>query len=183
MFRSVSAAHLPRSLPCRHVGYAVEPIIMSSDATRSSHSNSRRRYSHSCTRHRHSHSHCCNPDRAHGLGRLCLSHAKVIYFFQIYAKIKKNRPPQAVFITCSVSIFPIYALRNFACRFISRYARRFDELAAEGQTRPVARTRIRGVVKRIRARDTAIRNRIAVTPTEHTVGRTTNPIFIAIICA
>ena len=90
MFRSVSEAHLPRSLPCRHVGYAVEPIIISSDATRSSHSNSRRRYSHSCTRHRHSHSHCCNPDRAHGLGRLCLSPAKVIYFFLIYAKNKKK---------------------------------------------------------------------------------------------
>lgn len=97
MFRSVSVAHLPRSLTCRHVGYAVEPIIISSDATRSSHSNSRRRYSHSCTRHRHSHSHCCNPERAHGLGRLCLSVAKVIYFFLIYAKNKKNRPPQAVF--------------------------------------------------------------------------------------
>lgn len=98
MFRSLSVAHLPRSLRCRHVGYAVEPIIISSDATRSTHTNARRRYSHPRTRHRHPHTHCCNPDRAHGLGRLCLSPAKVIYFFLIYAKNKKNRPPQAVFI-------------------------------------------------------------------------------------
>lgn len=112
MFRSVSAAHLPRSLPCRHVGYAVEPIIISSDATRSSHSNSRRRYSHSCTRHRHSHSHCCNPDRAHGLGRLCLSVAKVIYFFLIYAKNKKKSTATGGFYSpaaCRFFRFTLYA--------------------------------------------------------------------------
>lgn len=171
MFRSVSVAHLPRSLSCRHVGYAVEPIIISSDATRSSHSNSRRRYSHSCTRHRHSHSHCCNPDRAHGLGRLCLSVAKLIFFFlYMREKQKKIDRHRRFLFTCSVPIFSIYALCNFSCRFISRYARRFDELAAEGQTRPAVRIRIRGDAIRIRERDTAIRIRTVVTPIEHTVG-------------
>ena len=144
MFRSVSVAHLPRSLPCRHVGYAVEPIIISSDATRSSHSNSRRRYSHSCTRHRHSHSHCCNPDRAHGLGRLCLSPAKVIYFFLIYAKNKKKSTAtggiyhlQRVdfsdlrFTLYETSLAALYLATLDALTIFPRKARRDPEFASE----------------------------------------------------
>ena len=82
-----------------------------------------------------------------------------------------------------MSIFPIFALCNFSCCFISRYARRFDELAAEGQARPDTRERARCVVIRNRERDAAKRVRIVVAPKEHTEGRNTNPICIAIICA
>ena len=130
MFRSVSEAHLPRSLPCRHVGYAVEPIIISSDATRGSHSNSMRRYSHSCTKHRHSDSHCCCPDTAHGLGRLCLDAAKIVYFFQIYAKNKKNRPPKAVFVhTRHRQVdFDFIALRFYATSTVALYLATLDAL-------------------------------------------------------
>lgn len=102
----------------------------SPDATRGSHSNSMRRYSHSCTKHRHSDSHCCCPDTAHGLGRLCLDAAKIVYFFQIYAKNKKNRPPKAVFVhTRHRQVdFDFIALRFYATSTVALYLATLDAL-------------------------------------------------------
>ena len=145
-------------------------MVSSPSATRHSCSCSMRRYSHSCTRCRHSSSHCCSPERAHGLGRLCLHGCKDSLFFSyICEKQKKSTATGGIFeIPCiEVDSFVIhsFALRYFACRLVSRYARRFDDLAAEGQTRPEVRIRIRCVVIRIRVRNTAIRIRMIGRPT------------------
>lgn len=58
--------------------------------------------------------------------------------------------------------------RDFDYRFIRGHALRFDEFAAEGQTRPDTRVRIRCIVTRIHVRHAATRIRVVVAAIDHT---------------
>lgn len=64
--------------------------------------------------------------------------------------------------------FSAFRSRNFDYRFVRGHALRFDEFAAEGQTRPDTRARIRCIATRIRVRHAAIRMRAAVAAIDHT---------------
>lgn len=64
--------------------------------------------------------------------------------------------------------FSAFRSRDFDYRFVRGHALRFDEFAAEGQTRPDTRVRIRCIVTRIRARHAAIRIRVVAAAIDHT---------------
>ena len=72
------------------------------------------------------------------------------------------------FVLSLRSRFARFALRNLDYRLIRSHALRPHDLAAEGQARADNRIRIRGIVTRIRIRDTAIRARIAAPAIDHT---------------
>ena len=71
---------------------------------------------------------------------------------------------------------------NLAYRFKRHGARRLNEPAAEGQTRTDERARIRGIVARIRHRNTATRVRVAVATIDHTAGGSGYVVDVAVIC-
>ena len=64
--------------------------------------------------------------------------------------------------------FAAFRSRDFDYRFVPGHALRFDEFAAEGQTRADIRARIRRIVNRIRARHAATRIRVVVAASDHT---------------
>ena len=61
-----------------------------------------------------------------------------------------------------------FALRYLVQRLVRGHALRLHDLTAEGQARADIRTRIRGIVTRIRTRDTATRVRIVAPAIDHT---------------
>ena len=64
--------------------------------------------------------------------------------------------------------FIAFRSRSLAQRFVRGHALRFDEFAAEGQTRPDIRARMRCIATRTRARHAATRTRAAVAAIDHT---------------
>lgn len=64
--------------------------------------------------------------------------------------------------------FLAFRSRDLDYRFVRGHALRFDEVAAEGQTRPDNRVRTRCIEIRIRARHAAKRIRVVVAAIDHT---------------
>ena len=64
--------------------------------------------------------------------------------------------------------FLAFRSRDLDYRFVRGHALRFDEVAAEGQTRPDIRARTRCIAIRIRARHAATRIRAAAAAIDHT---------------
>lgn len=69
--------------------------------------------------------------------------------------------------------FSLCRLRYLDCRLVRGHALRHHDFAAEGQTRPDIRTRVRRIVMRIRVRHTATRIRVEVAAIDHTACGTT----------
>ena len=164
------------------------------DATRHSCSHSTHRYSHSRTTHRHSHSRCCCRDRPHGLWELpprkehsCgFPTAKVLILSELSENFTSRDGLTPVFLMSSFlghtlfalrfAVFafshcrfaPVFRSRNLGQRLERGHALRNHDFAAEGQTRPDIRARIRRIAIRIRERHTAIRIRVVVAAIDHT---------------
>ena len=67
--------------------------------------------------------------------------------------------------------FSLFRLRYLDCRLVRGHALRHHDFAAEGQTRPDIRVRVRRIGTRIRERHTAIRIRVVVAAIDHTACR------------
>ena len=78
-------------------------------------------------------------------------------------------------------IFGALRLRHLAYRLVRCHALRPDDFAAEGQTRTDARVRIRGIVARIRHRNTAIRVRVVAATIDHTDCSGAYPVHVGIV--
>ena len=104
-----------------------------------------------------------------------LTHTKALsnfiflkHFRPAYAgiRISKERSPDTIrtpfFSFCRFApALSRFALRHLVQRLVRCHALRLHDFTAEGQTRADIRTRTRGIVTRIRIRDTANRVRMA----------------------
>ena len=118
---------------------------------------------------------------------MLLSATKVLIFSEDVEKNREHRRASPVFRSPRSSdmtlcrFAPAFRLRHLDSRLERPHALRPHDSAAEGQTRPDVRARVRSIVIRTRARNATTRIRVAAAAIDHTGLCAACPVFIRVI--